>query len=451
MKVFPRTSSVLPSGVPSGLRLPRPGARAAVCAGFLAVWCAGAFLPLGGLLTGPWRERYGWSTGAVGAVLAVTMTLYGVTAPFAAALMERLGMRAVAAGALVLAGGGALLTGTVLTRLWQLVLFWGVFVGLGCGGLSMAFAATLSGRWSGRRRGLVAGVLTAASVLGQFGLLPVLSRLVSGPGWESALRVLGGAALSVAVLVLLLLREPPHRAAGSRGSRAPGALPVLLRAARTRVFWLLAGVFAVCGASTNGVMWTHFTPAAHDHGMPATTASSLLALVGFCNVVGTLGAGRLTDRFDARLLLGGVLAARGLVLCLLPLLLGPGADPQLLAFAAVFGALDVATVPPVIALCRSRFGAAGPVVFGWVNGAHQLGAALLAWAGGVAREVFGSYDPVWVAAGGLCAGAALLSLAVHTDHRSRTGHRGRTGRGGREGAAAVDDSAESNDFASRTP
>ncbi|MEV0849489.1 MFS transporter [Streptomyces sp. NPDC049954] len=189
-------------------------------------------------------------------------------------------------------------------------------------------------------------------------------------------------------------------------------------------------------------MWTHFTPAAHDHGMPATTASSLLALVGFCNVVGTLGAGRLTDRFDARVLLGGVLASRGLVLCVLPLLLGATVDPGLLFFSAVFGALDVATVPPVIALCRSRFGAEGPVVFGWVNGAHQLGAALLAWAGGAAREVFGSYDPVWVTVGGLCAGAALLSLAVRTERGPRTDPAASAGDATRTG---------SNDFASRAP
>lgn len=392
--------------------LSRTGASRALFAGVFAVLCSGSLLPLGGLLVGPLHARFGWSAGATGAALGVSMALYGLTAPFSAALMERYGMRPVALVALLCSATGAVLTATVVRELWQFLVCWGVLVGLGCGGLSMAFAATLAGRWFRARRGLVTGVLTAASVLGQFGLLPLVSRVVEGPGWQVALLGLGGLCLLAALVVLVLLREPP-----GVPQRAPlpaaGALPVLVRSSRTGTFWLLAGVFAVCGASTNGVMWTHFTPAAHDHGLPVTAASSLLALVGLCNVVGTLGSGRLTDRHDPRRLLGVFFAARALLLCLLPLLLGDRVGVGLLGFAVLFGALDVATVPPVVALCRARFGARGPVVFGWVNGAHQLGAALFAWAGGPPREVLGSYDPVWVTVGGLCAGAALLVLLPH--------------------------------------
>jgi predicted MFS family arabinose efflux permease len=262
-------------------------------------------------------------------------------------------------------------------------------------------------------------------VLGQFAFLPVLSQVIEGFGWRSAALGLMLAAGGALVLVALLLRDHPAELGGlpygaqrfvPRPAAAPGsarrALRTLARAARTAPFWLLTGTFAVCGASTNGVMWTHFEPAAHDHGMPVTVAASLLSLVGICNVAGTVGSGWLTDRFDARRLLAGYYAARGLSLLLLPLLLSDRAGAPLVAFAVVFGLLDVATVPPTIALCRRFYGGEAAVVFGWVSAGHQVGAGAVAFAGGLLRDTLGSYDLVWVAVGVLCAGAALLAMTV---------------------------------------
>ncbi|WP_343245855.1 MFS transporter, partial [Streptomyces sp. SID5785] len=211
------------------------------------------------------------------------------------------------------------------------------------------------------------------------------------------------------------VRDPARgvrRAAAGRGPR--GLL-------RSRTFWLLAGTFAVCGASTNGVMWTHFTPAAHDHGMPTTVAASLLSLIGIFNVAGTVASGWATDRADPRRLLAVYYALRGLALLALPLLLGAAVDAPLLAFTVVFGLLDVATIPPTLALCRARFGHAAPVVFGWVSAAHQVGAGAVAFGGGAVRDAFGSYDPVWVGVAGLCAGAAVLVLVTR---RGRPGAAG---------------------------
>lgn len=126
-------------------------------------------------------------------------------------------------------------------------------------------------------------------------------------------------------MAYLVLREHPadigRRPYGSetfipRPAPVPGAVRrtviVLRSAARTVPFWLLAGTFAICGASTNGIMWTHFAPAAHDHGMPVTTASTLLTLIGIFNVVGTIASGRLTDRIYARRLLAAYFLLRGL-------------------------------------------------------------------------------------------------------------------------------------------
>jgi predicted MFS family arabinose efflux permease len=291
--------------------------------------------------------------------------------------------------------------------------------------MAMAFGATVTNRWFVHRRGLVTGLLTAASVFGQFVFLPLLSWIVDHHHWRAGTVTVGLTALIVVPPVWLLLRDHPADA-GVKPYGAtefvpsppvvPGAarraVQVLCGAVRTGGFWLLAATFAICGASTNGIMWTHFTPAAHDHGMPATVASSLLAMVGIFNVVGTVSSGWLTDRVNPCWLLGGYYALRGILLMALPVLLGPTIELSLVSFVVLFGVLDVATVPPTIALCRQFYGQDSAIVFGWVLAAHQVGAGLVAFASGVARDGLGSYDLVWVAAGLLCGVASLLALVI---------------------------------------
>ncbi|MFD0064864.1 MFS transporter [Streptomyces sp. NPDC056690] len=396
----------------------KPGSPWTVAAGAaLAIVTAGAFSTLAGLLVGPLHEDLGWSRASVGLGSLVNMVVYGASAPFAAALMDRLGMRRVAVGALCLVAAGAGLA-TTMTAPWQFVLYWGVLVGLGTGATATTFAATVTERWFVARRGLVTGLLTAASVVGQFVFLPVLSWVIDAYSWRAAAIALALAAAGALPVVWAAVRDP-RKEPDLGADAARRALRTLARAARTGPFWLLAGTFAVCGASTNGVMWTHFAPAAHDHGMPVTVAASLLSLIGIFNVAGTVASGWLTDRADPRRLLAVYYALRALTLLALPLLLTSAVDAPLVAFTVVFGLLDVATVPPTIALCRAHYGADAPVVFGWVSAAHQVGAGAVAFAGGMARDAFGSYDPVWVGAGALCAGAALLSLTVRMPRARR--------------------------------
>ncbi|MFB9566711.1 MFS transporter [Saccharopolyspora hordei] len=392
----------------------------------LVVVAAGACATTAGLLVTPLHHEFGWSRATIGVAVSVNMALYGLTAPFSAALVDRSGIRRVAAGALLLIAAGAATT-TAVAHPWQLVVEWGVLVGVGCGALAMTFAATVTHRWFTTRRGLVTGFLTAASVFGQFAFLPVMSWVIDRFAWRTATVALALLALAVAPLVWAVLRDHPAdlglRPYGAT-SPVPKPLPepgaarravrLLLGSARTGPFWLLAGTFAVCGASTNGIMWTHFASAAHDHGMPTTLAASVLAVIGVVNVVGTIASGWLTDRFSPRLLLASCYGLRGASLLSLPSLLGPTVQPGMVAFAVLFGLLDVATVPPTIALCREAFGAGGAVVFGWVNAAHQVGAGLVAIGGGVVRDVLGSYDAVWIIAAGLCGLAALLATAIRT-------------------------------------
>ena len=160
--------------------------------------------------------------------------------------------------------------------------------------------------------------------------------------------------------------------------------------------------------TTNGLIGTHFIPAANDHGMPTTVAAGLLATIGILDVAGTVFSGWLTDRVDPRLLLVGYYAGRGLSLLLLPSLLSPQAEPSTWVFVIFYGLDWVATVPPTIVLCRTYFGTRSPIVFGWVFTSHQLGAAVAAAGAGQLRDMQGNYDMAFYLAGGLCFVAAAL-------------------------------------------
>ena len=404
---------------------PRPHWAWVVAAvSFIALLGAAGFRSVPGVMMHPLNDEFGWSHGVIGLAMSVNMTLFGLTAPFAAALMDRFGIRPVLTAALGLIAAGSALSVT-MTASWQLVLLWGVLVGTGTGAISMGFVATIATRWFEANRGLVTGVLTAASATGQLIFLPVVAVITTDHGWRWASLVVAVAALAVMPLVLVFMRNWPQdkgllpygateaaEIPKPPGSSFGAAFSGLLIGARVPAFWLLAGSFAICGMTTNGLIGTHFIPAANDHGMPTTVAAGLLATVGVLDVAGTVFSGWLTDRVDARVLLVIYYTGRGLSLVALPALLSPHAEAGTWVFIIFYGLDWVATVPPTIALCRNYFGAKAPIVFGWVFASHQLGAAVAAAGAGWIRDLRGDYDLAFYIAAGLCGVAALLCLAV---------------------------------------
>jgi MFS family permease len=399
---------------------------------FLALVGAAGFRAAPGALMVPLHDEFGWSTSVMSLAVSINLLLFGLTAPFAAALMDRFGVRRVVASALTLVALGS--GGSVLmTASWQLIVFWGVLIGLGTGSMALVFAATIANRWFEHRRGLVMGVLTAGSATGQLVFLPVVASLADGAGWRPASLVVAAAALAVVPVVWLVVRDhpedrgvrpygaaedwtPPARHVGGATRRA---LEGLAFASRQRAFWALAVAFAICGATTNGLIGIHFIPSAHDHGMSSTTAAGLLAAVGVFDIVGTIASGWLTDKFDPRVLLVAYYLFRGLGLLLLPQLLAASVHPSMVLFIVIYGLDWVATVPPTAALCREIFGDRGTIVFGWVFASHQIGAAVAALGAGVIRDSFGTYTYAWWAGAGLCAIAAVLSVLVGTTATDR--------------------------------
>lgn len=402
-----------------------------VVVAFVALLAAAGFRSAPGVLMDPLHSEFGWSHGTISGAVSLNLLLFGLFSPFATSLMERFGVHRVAAVALAVVGIGSALS-VFVSEPWQLWVLWGLLIGAGTGAVSMPFAALVSGRWFTQRRGLVSGVLTAASSTGQLVFLPLLAHLANRHSWQAASLVIAAAAVLAAPVVFLLLKDRPQDVGlvsygqnpdSSRDTVAAArpaltALGSLRLAGKSREFWLLAGTFAVCGATTVGLVGTHFVPSAHDHGMPATTAASLLALVGIFDIIGTLASGWLTDRIDPRILLVAYYGLRGVSLLLLPMMMGPVVEPPLWAFIVFYGLDWVATVPPTMALCREHFGDSGPVVFGWVFASHQVGAGVAAAGAGMIRDTTGSYDGAWFSAAALCGVGALLCLCIR---RSRVG------------------------------
>jgi MFS family permease len=393
-----------------------------------ALIAAAGFRSSTGALLEPLEHEFGWSRATTSGAVSLNLVIYGVTAPFAAALMERFGIRRVVAGALLLVSAGAGLT-LVMTSAWQLWLLWGVPIGVGTGAMALVFGAIVANRWFVAHRGVVTGFFSAASSTGQLIFLPAIAQLAHGPGWRWAAGLVAAFALVLVPVVVLVMRDRPSDVGvlpyGAPASYVeppvdhggPGAAALALLtlrvASRSWVFWALFLSFWICGWSTNGLIGTHFIPAAHDHGMPETTSANLLALIGVFDIVGTVASGWLTDRVDSRKLLFGYYFLRGLSLLVVPGLLGPDVHPSLFLFIVFYGLDWVATVPPTVALCRIHFGLErSGVVFGWVFASHMVGAGIAASYAGWIREYAGDYFWAWMTAGGLCLAASVMVLTI---------------------------------------
>jgi MFS family permease len=391
---------------------------------FFTLLAAAGIRSTPGVLIVPLEHEFGWTRAEISLAVGINLLLFGLCGPFAAALMARFGVRRVLLIALLLIASGVGLT-SVMRAPWQLDLLWGVLVGAGTGSMAGVLAATVANRWFVARRGLVTGVLTAATATGQLVFLPLLASLAVNQGWRWASLTVALSALVAIPVVALLMRDDPariglkpygateeYKAPSVLGNPFAAAVGGLTRGVRSLDFWLLASSFFICGASTNGLIGTHLIPASVDHGIAEVTAASMLALIGLFDVIGTTASGWLTDRLDSRWLLFWYYGLRGLSLLFLPFALS-SSYLVLLLFIVFYGLDWVATVPPTIALCTRIFGPAqAAIVFGWVFAAHQFGSAFAAFTAGALRTWLGDYQVTFITAGLLCLIASGLVIRI---------------------------------------
>ena len=393
---------------------------------FGTLFASAGFRSAPSVLILPLEEEFGWRRDVISAAIAINVLLFGLTAPFAAALMDRFTIRKVVMSALSVISLGALLT-IWMNQSWHLLLLWGVVVGIGTGSMALVFAATIANRWFVKKRGLVIGVLTAAGASGQLVFLPTLANLAQDPGWRASSLMISIAAFLMVPLIYLFLKEDPQSINTTpygaesdwqppileKGNAAKVAVDALRDARKVRNFWYLVGSFFVCGLSTSGLIGTHFIPAAHDHGMSQVTAASLLALIGVFDVVGTITSGYLTDRIDPRKLLFFYYSLRGLSLFLLPSILFSTVELSTLVFVIFYGLDWIATVPPTVMLCRQVLGPEkGAIIYGWVFAAHQIGGSIAAFGAAVLRIKFGDYAAAFYITGILCLITSYFVLQI---------------------------------------
>lgn len=375
----------------------------------------------------PWGQEFGWSRAVISFPIAVQLMMFGLVGPFSASFVERFGLRRTMLVCLVMMLIG-MMSLPFITAPWQLLPILGLFMGLSVGALSMVMAAIIGNRWFIARRGLVMGLLSGATAAGQLIFIPSLAQLVAHFGWRTAIVVAGAVLVAIIPLVWVFMRDTPAEmglqpygalanappaAAIARVNPLTAAFETLGMATKHRDFWLLAGSFFVCGASTLGLIGTHFIPACLDHGIPVTTAASILGAMGVCNMIGTTASGWLSDRIDGRILLCWFYASRGASLLFLPYALNMNGPWGIAVFGLFYGLDWIATVPPTVKLATAAFGAKqSSIVYGWIVVVHQVGSAAAAYGAGLIRTLGGSYNGAFWISGALCAAAAIMVLNV---------------------------------------
>lgn len=382
-----------------------------------------------GVLMVPLEAEFGWSRATISLAVSVSIILYGLMGPFAAALMDRMGVRRTMALSLTILALGVSAT-TLMREPWQMVLLWGVVVGTGTGMTALVLGATVVTRWFDKGRGTAMGVLTAAAATGQLVFLPLMAMAVERYGWRAAVMLIAGAAALLMPVVWVLMRDRPSdmgllpvgathapKPPAKAGNPVVVAVQTLREGLGSRDFRLLAGTFFICGLSTNGLIGTHLVPACFDHGIPEVKAAGLLAAMGIFDFIGTTLSGWLSDRWDNRKLLAWYYGFRGLSLILLDAAFGPSVY-GLWLFAVFYGLDWIATVPPTVRLTAKAFGPekAG-IMFGWIFAAHQVGAAVAALGAGIIRTDLGDYWLAFVMAGSACLVASMMAMMIGREPR----------------------------------
>lgn len=394
---------------------------------FCALLISSAMRSAPGVLMLPLQNAFGWGRDTISLSAAIGILIYGLAGPFAAALMERIGLRRTVLAALALMSVSTA-SSLLMTQPWHLMLTWGIVSGIATGSVAAVLGATIVNRWFTTNRGLVMGLMSASTATGTLIFLPAMAALAESGGWQTVVIAIAIAAALLIPLVYFLVPERPGAIGLTRFGAKPDEVPeppraaqrgfltetftILRNAAATRTFWFLFATFFICGFTTNGLIGTHLIAFCGDHGIPEVQAAGLLALMGVFDLIGTTFSGWLTDRFDPRKLLFVYYGVRGLSLLYLPY---SGFSGVSLTIFAVFYGLDwIATVPPTLKLANEKFGdRSGPIVFGWVLAGHQAGGATAAFLGGFMREWQGNYTMAFLFAGTAGLVAAAIAMMIN--------------------------------------
>lgn len=393
---------------------------------FIAIIVAGIIRSSAGVFIVPFENQFGWSRPSISFAFAISLFLYGFSGPFMAAFVEKYGLKRMMLGSMTLLAI-ALACTFFMQQEWQLILIWGIMMGIGSGLFLTVLSTQVANRWFVKRRGLAVGILTAATATGQLILLPLLAILIENYSWQNAILLIFCLSILMILIIALFMKNYPRdknlAPYGSDEMNEPVtsivdnpfaiAIRALGEGLKAKEFWLLAGSFFICGLSTSGLIGTHFISYCISFGIPVVTAAAMLSFMGIFDLIGTTLSGWLSDRIDNRWLLFWYYSLRGLSLLALPFALASGSYTWLMIFAVFYGLDWIATVPPTIGLTRQRFGLQkSAMMYGWMVAFHQVGAGVAAYYGGVFYSAFGSYKMAFLLSGAFCLLASLFVILI---------------------------------------
>ncbi|WP_426231904.1 MFS transporter [Pararhizobium sp. DWP3-4] len=340
----------------------------------------------------PMLADTGWDRTTFGLAMAFQNLAWGVSQPFFGAIADKYGSWRVLAFSGLVYAGGLIIMAFADAPIW-LHIGGGVMVGLGVGSGSFGILLSAFARnVTPQQRSMAFGICTAAGSAGMFLFAPLSQGLISAFGWSDSLLYMS------ALMLLVPLFAIPLRGNSSSGSQKEvqykqSIAEALKEALGHKSYLLLVTGFFVCGYQV-AFITAHFPAYIGDIGIDARYAVIALALIGFFNIIGSLAAGFIGQRYSKPYFLAWIYIARSIVVSAFLLL--PQSPASVIIFAAVMGLLWLSTVPPTNGLVAIMFGTRhlgllGGVVFL----SHQIGSFLGVWMGGYLYDHFGSYDPVW--------------------------------------------------------
>ena len=375
-----------------------------LAAGFLVLFVGGGARFAIGLTFKPLVDEFGWARGQLGLAVALYMVVSAFATLIAGRLADRLGARTLLVAGMVIGGAGMGLM-SLISAPWHAMLLYGLVFAIGNGAASLSTVGVMVTRAVAGRTGMANALVISGSSVGQLVMIAALAAALTQIGWRWAFIWLALAHLALVPLLVLALPKVAYRVSGA----APHEGLSVREAMRTRRFWQLLAIYAICGMDDFFVT-THMVAFAQDRGVNTLLAGNLLALMGLTALVGVLVAGVASDRSGPVVATAAAFGARILVFGLIAVDQSP---VSIAIFALVFGATFLVTAPLAVLFVRDHFGLKHLGMFnGIVNMTHQIFGAIGAYGGALVFDAAGSYDAVFMFLLVASAIALVLSLTL---------------------------------------
>lgn len=370
--------------------------------------------------------EFGWSRSAVSLSVFFNMAFYALSVIGAGKLYDRFGPKWVIVISTLFVASGYMLI-ALTQALWHFLLLYGVVAAVGLGGTTVPIFAALMSKWFEKRRGLAISLALSGSCLGQFALVPVFTTLITDYGWRATHFLIGLMMLVLnLVLAFLVIRGDPEdlgvvpygrqedsasRSFVNDGRDGSQARDMGLREAMgTSSFWLFVLFMFVCG-SGDFLVTTHLIPMVTDHGIPAVTASNMLAWFGLLSLAGILVAGPASDLIGDKIPIALTFLLRVFAFLLI---IRYQNMVSYYVFALVFGFTFLVTAPLTPTLVGRLYGFSHiGVLSGFITTLHHLGGGIAAWGGGALFDLTGSYQAVLVISAVMAAIAVVSVMVIH--------------------------------------